>query len=63
VEQPRSRRGARAHQHRLRLRVHPAGDRLVQQWRYDWGDGHIRGIDIIAVQGGLVTAKLAYVKG
>jgi uncharacterized protein (TIGR02246 family) len=40
-----------------------AGDRLVQQWRYDWGDGHIRGIDIIVVQGGLVTAKLAYVKG
>jgi hypothetical protein len=40
-----------------------AGDRLVQQWRYDWGDGHIRGIDIIVVQDGLVTAKLAYVKG
>jgi hypothetical protein len=29
----------------------------------DWGDGHIRGIDIIVVHGGLVTAKLAYVKG
>jgi hypothetical protein len=40
-----------------------AGERLVQQWRYDWGDGHIRGIDIIVVQDGLVTAKLAYVKG
>ena len=39
------------------------GDRLVQQWRYSWGDGHIRGVDIIAVADGRVTAKLAYVKG
>src|SRR3954447_23676250 len=26
-----------------------AGDRLVQLWRFDWGDGHVRGIDVIRV--------------
>jgi hypothetical protein len=40
-----------------------AGTRLVQRWRYDWIGGHIRGVDVIAVQEGLVTEKLAYVKG
>jgi ketosteroid isomerase-like protein len=39
------------------------GDRVVQQWRYDWDGGHIRGIDLIAVRDGLVAEKLAYVKG
>jgi hypothetical protein len=39
------------------------GSRLVQQWRYSWGDGHIRGIDVITVVDGLVTEKLAYIKG
>jgi hypothetical protein len=39
------------------------GEHLVQRWRYDWGDGHVRGIDLITVRHGLVTAKLAYVKG
>ena len=40
-----------------------AGDRLVQRWRFDWGDGHVRGIDLITVRNSLVTEKLAYVKG
>jgi ketosteroid isomerase-like protein len=40
-----------------------AGDRVVQRWRFDWGDGHVRGIDLIKVRNGLVTEKLAYVKG
>jgi hypothetical protein len=40
-----------------------AGDRVVQRWRFDWGDGHVRGIDLITVRNGLVTEKLAYVKG
>lgn len=39
------------------------GDHVVQQWRYDWNDGHIRGIDVITVRDGLVVEKLAYVKG
>ncbi len=40
-----------------------AGDRLVQRWRFDWGDGHVRRIELITVRNGLVTEKLAYVKG
>ena len=44
-----------------------AGDRVVVRWRYRWGPdgsgGHVRGVDVFRVAGGLVTEKLAYVKG
>ena len=40
-----------------------AGDRCVVRWRYDWGAGHVRGIDVFRVRDGLVTEKLSYVKG
>jgi uncharacterized protein (TIGR02246 family) len=40
-----------------------AGHRVVQRWRYDWGGGHIRGVDVFAVAAGQITQKLAYVKG
>jgi ketosteroid isomerase-like protein len=40
-----------------------AGPRVVQRWRYDWAGGHVRGIDVFTVADGLVTEKLAYVKG
>ena len=40
-----------------------AGTRVVQRWRYDWAGGHVRGIDVITVENGSVTEKLAYVKG
>jgi ketosteroid isomerase-like protein len=40
-----------------------AGPRVVQRWRYDWVGGHVRGIDVITVENGKVTEKLAYVKG
>jgi ketosteroid isomerase-like protein len=40
-----------------------AGDHVVQLWRYDWWDGHIRGVDVFAVVAGKITEKLAYVKG
>ena len=40
-----------------------AGNRVVQHWRYDWDGGHVRGIDIFTVNDGLITEKLAYVKG
>ena len=40
-----------------------AGDRCVVRWRYDWGSGHVRGIDVFRVDHGLVTEKLCYVKG
>jgi ketosteroid isomerase-like protein len=40
-----------------------AGDRVVARWRYAWGDGHVRGVDVFTVRDGLVAEKLAYVKG
>jgi uncharacterized protein (TIGR03086 family) len=42
------------------------GDRAVVQWRYDWGGehpGHVRGLDLLRVRGGLIAEKLSYVKG
>jgi ketosteroid isomerase-like protein len=39
------------------------GDRCVVRWRYDWGAGHVRGVDVFRVRDGLVTEKLVYVKG
>ena len=40
-----------------------SGDHVVQQWTYNWGGGHVRGIDVIHVAHGNVTAKRSYVKG
>ena len=40
-----------------------AGDRAVQRWRYSWGDGHVRGVDVMRVRDGKVAEKFSYVKG
>jgi len=40
-----------------------AGDRAVTTWRYDWVDGHVRGVDVLRVRDGKVAEKLSYVKG
>jgi ketosteroid isomerase-like protein len=40
-----------------------SGDQSVVRWRYDWGDGHIRGVDLFRVRDGKVAEKLSYVKG
>jgi len=40
-----------------------ADDRWVQTWRYDFAGGHIRGVDVIEVRDGKISAKLSYVKG
>ncbi len=40
-----------------------AGDRVIQLWRYEWADGHIRGVDVFRVRDGLVAEKFSYVKG
>ena len=40
-----------------------AGDRVVQRWRYSWGDGHVRGVDVFRVRDGLVAEKFSYVTG
>ena len=37
--------------------------RAVVRWRYNWGDGHVRGVDIIRVRDGQLAESLAYVKG
>ena len=41
----------------------PAGDRYVQLWNYGWGDGHVRGVDVIRLRDGNVAEKFSYVKG
>jgi ketosteroid isomerase-like protein len=38
-------------------------DRAVVRWRYDWGDGHVRGVDIHRVRDGKIAETLSYVKG
>lgn len=43
--------------------IFAAGDRCVVRWRYDWGEGHIRGVDLFRVREGKVAEKLSYVKG
>ena len=40
-----------------------AGDRGVVRWHYQWGDGHVRGIDLIRVRDGRIAESIAYVKG
>lgn len=40
-----------------------ADDRVVVRWTYSWGDGHVRGVDVLRVRDGLVAEKLSYVKG
>lgn len=45
-----------------------AGERCVMRWVYHWTNaagisGHIRGIDLYTLRGGLITEKLSYVKG
>ena len=38
-------------------------DRAIVLWRYDWGDGHVRGVDIDRVRNGKLSESLGYVKG
>jgi ketosteroid isomerase-like protein len=37
--------------------------RAVVRWRYDWADGHVRGVDVVRVRNGQLAESLAYVKG
>ncbi len=43
--------------------VFAAGDRAVQRWRYFWGSGHVRGVDLLRFRDGKIAEKLSYVKG
>jgi hypothetical protein len=40
-----------------------AGERCVVRWRYDWGSGHIRGVDVIRLRNGKIAETHSYVKG
>lgn len=39
------------------------GEHMVQRWRYDWGSGHVRGVDLFVVRDGKIVEKRSYVKG
>jgi predicted SnoaL-like aldol condensation-catalyzing enzyme len=39
------------------------GDRYVVRWRYSWGDGHVRGTDIMRLRDGRIAETFSYVKG
>jgi predicted SnoaL-like aldol condensation-catalyzing enzyme len=39
------------------------GNRCVMRWKYSWGDGHVRGVDVFKLKDGLISEKLSYVKG
>lgn len=38
-------------------------DRCIVRWKYSWGDGHVRGIDVMRIRAGKVSEKFSYVKG
>ncbi len=40
-----------------------AGDRCVVRWRYDWGAGHVRGVDVLRLRDGRIAETFSYVKG
>src|ERR687884_700338 len=33
------------------------GDRAVVRWRYEWADGHVRGVDVFRLRDGKVAEK------
>jgi predicted SnoaL-like aldol condensation-catalyzing enzyme len=39
------------------------GYHCIMRWKYTWGDGHVRGVDIFQVKDGLISEKFSYVKG
>lgn len=39
------------------------GDRVVQLSRYSWGDGHVRGVNVMRIRDGKIAELLCYVKG
>jgi predicted SnoaL-like aldol condensation-catalyzing enzyme len=39
------------------------GYRCIMRWKYSWGDGHVRGVDVFQVRDGLISEKFSYVKG
>ena len=38
------------------------GFRCIMRWKYNWGTGHVRGVDIFQIRDGLIVEQLSYVK-
>jgi len=38
------------------------GNRCIMRWKYSWGDGHVRGVDLYQVTEGHISEKLSYTK-
>lgn len=39
------------------------GMHCILRWKYTWGDGHVRGVDIFKIEENLICEKFSYVKG
>ncbi len=39
------------------------GDRCIVRSSFDWGDGHVRGVQVIRIRDGKISEFLCYVKG
>jgi predicted SnoaL-like aldol condensation-catalyzing enzyme len=39
------------------------GKRCVMRWKFEWGQEHLRGVDIVRVEDDLICERLSYVKG
>lgn len=39
------------------------GFHVVMRWKYSWGNGHVRGVDVFKFKDGQICEKLSYVKG
>ena len=38
------------------------GNHCIMRWKYTWGDGHVRGVDVFKLRDGLICEKLSDVK-
>lgn len=39
------------------------GLHCIMRWKYTWGEGHVRGVDVFKLRDNLICEKLSYVKG
>ena len=39
------------------------GHHCIMRWKYNWGTGYVRGVDVFKLKDGLICEKLSYVKG
>jgi ketosteroid isomerase-like protein len=43
--------------------MHVGDNHAVAQWRYDFEDGHVRGMSMMTIHDGMIVGDFAYVKG